>query len=137
MKKAFMLLVMFFIVLMLFSCTRDIPEFKPPIGLWLSETPYIVIDIQSEERGYHYGTYNDGEEDIEIYVLFGFTNNFHIRDNVKWEKYNEEHNLNERDKYEYFSGWFEVRGDKMYYTLNPKWQEMHGFKKIVFTKVVD
>ena len=138
MKRTCTLLFVFLIANMLSSCNGNRPKDKPPIGLWKSDEPYIVIDIKSQERGNHYGIYNNGIEDIEIYILFaGYTNDFFIRDNIKYEKYNKEENLIERDKYEYFCGKFTVRDDKMYYTLKSKWEEMHRIKEIVFTKVAD
>ena len=85
-------------------------------------------------EGRNYGTYiRDGEE-IEIHIVFGHVSNalsiydsFVLDDNRReaW------------DVYTYFTGRWEVKDDKLHLTLLPKWREMYGIDKIVFTKIAD
>ena len=135
MKKIFFAMLCS-VVLSITSCDGNRPENQPPIGVWQSDDPYMVIYIESQESGNHYGVYHNGSDVIEVTFHFaGLTNNFRIRDTEKWNKYNEEGDLVERDKYEYFNGTFKVQDNVMYYTIRPKWQELRGISEIVFTKI--
>jgi len=73
--------------------------------------------------------FKDGEE-IEIAINFS-----HLNNRFSIYPVDEEGNVRANSDYEYFHGTFELKEDKVYYTLLPKWQEMHGVKEIIFTKI--
>jgi len=130
MKKVALLLCS--ILLFVFaSCTTY--KMMIPIGLWQSDDLSITLDITSEVRE-HYGTYIKDGKEVEIVVVFSHLNNqFYIYDKIIDDE-NQEGSMTD---YEYFCGTFNVEDDKIYYTLLPKWEGMHGVKEIIFTKVVD
>jgi hypothetical protein len=104
-----------------------------PIGLWQSDDPSITLDITNEERG-HYGTYVKDGEEIEIYIVFGHVSNLlSIYDAITQD----ENFKGPYDDYEYFVGTWKNEGDILNFYLKQTWQEMHGIKEIVFTKIAD
>ena len=131
MKKIFLATYLIVLLLILSSCTTY--KLIVPVGLWQSDNPSITLDITEDDRD-HYGTYVKDGEEIEIYIGFGHVSNrLFIHDAI----IQDENFKGSMDDYEYFAGSWEVKDDKIYYTLLPKWKEMHGIDEIVFTKIAD
>ena len=131
MKKICIIICCAIILLTLSSCTTY--ELVVPAGLWQSDDPQITLDITDEEIVYN-GVYVRNGEEIDICIGFGnVSNRLFIHDAIildeNFEGYWED--------YLYFSGPWEVKDDKLYLTLLPKWQEMYGIEEIVFTKIAD
>jgi len=129
MKKLMILFVCCVIpVLALSSCTTY--ELVVPVGFWQSDNPAIMLDITDEDRD-HYGTYVIDGEEIEIYIVFGHVSNrLFVYDAIVQD----ENYKGAWDDYTYFCGPWEAKGGELYFTLLPKWKEMHGIDEIVFTK---
>ena len=131
MKKIFLVVSCTLLLVALSSCTTY--KLVAPVGLWQSDDPSITLNIANEERDC-YGTYVMDGEEIEVYAVFGHVSNLlSIYDAIVVD----EDYKGGWDEYTYFGGNWEVRDDKLYLTLKPTWQEMHGIKEIVFTKTAD
>lgn len=131
MKKLFLIIFCAVLFFGLSSCTTY--KLVVPVGLWQSDNPSITLDIENEERA-HYGTYIKDSEEVVIYIVFGHVSNLL---SVYDEIVNDDNYKGVWDDYEYFVGHWKVKDDKIYFALLPKWQEMHGIKEIVFTKIED
>ena len=131
MKKVFLLICCTILVLTLSSCTTY--KLVVPVGLWQCDNPAITLDIKDDELD-HYGTYVMDGEEIEAYIVFGDVSNLL---SVYGTIVQDENYKGDWDDYTYFVGHWEVRDDKLYFNLLPKWQEMHGIDEIVFTKIAD
>jgi len=132
MKKNFILL--FILLFLLTSCQQ--PK-SVPYGIWQSESPDIVMDLEPnyEHPGVpklYYGTYNLENTEISIVIEFG-NDNIHIH-NIS--DYDAESNAM-RSNAEYFIGTFKVKKNKLYYSLSEYYQKIYGYKQIVFTKIQD
>ena len=134
MKKKYILPIMPIILatlLMLLSgCVSTLGVL--PYGVWQSEEPYILLDIPYEGTGMYTGKCEKGGEIIDI--VFGIPvshKGITIFDAIALES-------NEfSSKNMYYAGTYTYTEDKLVYKLSPYFQEIHGIKKITFTKIQD
>jgi hypothetical protein len=126
MKKIVLLMSLFLV--MLTSCNHY-EEVLPVIGIWQSDYPEITIKV-TDDGGVYYGIWTKDGEETEIRIGFSHLNNqFYIFD-ITYDNIASGANTK-------FSGRFIVEENRMYYTLLPTWEEIHGVKEIVFTRVGD
>ena len=124
MKKVSLFLLCGIFLLMLTSCNTY--EFTTPsLGLWRSNNPVITFEV-TDESGRYYGTYVKEGEEIEIRVSFGRLSNIIEIYDIAVETQN--------GATRYFTGRFEIKGNKMYLKFTSYAQEIYGIKQIVFTK---
>jgi hypothetical protein len=130
MKRKFIFIEFFLVTLgVLFGCsTRG----ELPYGIWESSDPYIVLDVAKTASSMYSGTYEKDGEIINI--VFGFNAGFKglsIFDSSALTG-----NELQGDS-PYFAGTYSYSTNELIYTLNPYWEEIHGFQTIKFKKTQD
>ena len=117
------------------SCTLN--ALRPfPYGKWENAELGLVLDINrnyNKEQAFS-GFYIENGEEIDVYVFFSITHGYFwiIRESDL------HHWGGVRDaETTIFDGRYRVRGERLYYTLTPFWQEQTGITDtIVFERIV-
>ena len=130
MIKKFIAIIWLLLLLCLSACfnTRG----AIPYGKWESLNPQIIMDINPQYEEF-LGTYQHEDEVIDVYIaISGFSKQFDIY------KISDKIYRSESGYYRLalFGGSYSVRNGKLYYKLQPYWQEKSGVTHtIVFTKI--
>ena len=107
--------------------------YEKPYGRWYSEEHGLTLDIFPDESGVYFGTYEQGDEIVDIFILFEHGSAFSI---YYCDDYDFDNNEWVVASNRPFYGRFRVRGEVLSYNLTPHFQDKHGIKDpIVFQKI--
>ena len=108
-------------------------NYQMPYGKWHNSTIGLTLDIQPVESGPFFGTYVINDNVVDVIIYFGHERAFIVYDSSAYDMENDR--LLEISANSYFNGAFNVRDDKLYYSLKPLWREKTGIQgDIVFEK---
>ncbi|MCL2147331.1 MAG: hypothetical protein FWH52_05945 [Synergistaceae bacterium] len=131
MKKMLSILLSVTLIMPLLGCTIDMSIFekKIPYGVWQSDEPYILLDInyKTSDQVYWYGEYEKDGDVIDIIILFETGMQINIRDAIDVADTNKV----------YFVGEFSAVKDELKFRLTPYFAEKYGYKTITFKKIED
>ena len=128
-KHIWVIMWMTMFLMLLFGCST---AGVLPYGVWESEEPYILLDIEYDPDDMHRGKYDKNGEVIDVILLFRAAyKGLELFDLSA----NEGESFSSDDPY--FAGDYTYTKDKLTYTLYPYWQEKQGYKTITFTKIKD
>ena len=126
MRKIFLVLLLITVLsLSLSSCISHQPF---PYGKWENKTIGLTLDMKPD-NSFH-GKYNNHGENINIIILSPIGIDALYINNMD--------DINDGSSYgsPLFSGMFQVKDNKLYYTLDANWQEAYGIKDtIIFEKI--
>jgi hypothetical protein len=130
-KKIILIFLFIFIAVILSSCKHFV--FIAPIGTWQSDFPAIKFEVNDDSIDY-YGVFVNGSDEIEIVAFFSeFDYRFGIYDRIIMNGSLGEPTVN----FQFFDGNYTISDDIITYVLTPRWQEIHGFSEIIFTRISD
>jgi len=129
---AFLIIVFIIIFFVIPFSLRNISTQGPlPYGVWQSENPNIILNINPELKSETYndfpGTYESEGVETDLVVVFATAHKGFAIHLEYFGRYDEA----------FLTGTYKIRGNKLRYSVLPFWQERTGIKTIVFEKVSD
>ena len=126
-----------FVLLMLALSSCNTGRHYPPVGVWKSEYPNIILYLKQDYLRpgtlfQHLGMYTTAADDeIKIFTTFTIrAPSFSVFKTTAVRESNGSRGIHGEDQL--FSGSFRVKGEQIHYTLTPAFRERTGHDVIIF-----